>query len=243
MTHPAETILDNLQATFESIFNASSPVANVNNTTQDDNTCIVTSGEYVSTGNQYEIEIVTGGISGIVQCSITGMLGVDSVIGNVTIVSGQPIALGTSGAMITFSFGSDLLALGDKWIVECKNYHTNIRTVIEAEATPQHLESLPGIAFAIAEIPYEDNGCSNKFRCDLSVVAELWIQQPDKNKIQRELIKGLSDIERALNVDVSRGGVAQDTKVLSSKPFLPVPGSPFAALSVEIGIWFDHYIK
>lgn len=242
MTHPIETILDNLQTTFESIFNISGPVADAGNSVQPDNVCIVAGGEYVGVDRSYTVEIVTGGLSGIARCSITDSLGLDSTIVSVVIISDQPVSIGSYGANLTFTLGSDSLIVGDKWVIKCKNYYTNIKEVVEAEGTPTTLSALPGIAFAFSELPY-DYPSSSGIKCDSVFMAELWVQQPDKNKVQRELVKGLSDIERALNLDVTRGGVAQDTKILSSKPFLPVPGSPFAALSVEIGIWFDHYIK
>lgn len=249
--HIAESILNNLQTTFEGIFNVGNPIPDSENSELADGICIVTGGQYSDVENgvwidrDYELEIVTGGMSGIAECTITDITyGNDSVSGNVLIVSNQEINLGSKGAKITFTIpAGEELTLGDKWLIQCKNYSTNVRTVIQAQASPQHLESLPGIAYAFTSIPYRDNGESNKSHCEMSVAIELWLKETENQKIQPKLLSALKDLEHALMSDPSRGGNAQDTRIINCEPYLPVPNSPFAAISVEVGIWFDNYIQ
>lgn len=244
--HTATSILEALQLTFETIFNIGSPVPSNNNSMSTESLSVVSSGIYQSTVSRvYTVTITQGGQIGVTRCSITDSLNSDSVLSNVLIQNGAEINVGSRGAKITFTLNTtDEFVTGDNWTIQCNHlYYTNVKNVVQAQVTPTTLDELPSIAFAFTNIPYDDNGSSNNFRCDMEVNAELWIAQNDSQNIQSQLLYGLKDIERALKSNPLLDGYAKDTKIINCQPFLPVPGRPFAAISVDIGIWFDNYIQ
>lgn len=243
--HIAASIIANLQSTFEGIYNIKEAVAGESNQTVRDSLSVFAYGVYSDTVSRvYTITITRAGSVGVAECAITDSLGVDTVLSDVVINSGQEISIGTKGVKLKFNMqGTDAFVVGDSWTIDCNHlYRTNTRQVVQAEGGPQHLQT-PGIAFAFQGIEYRDLGSSNKYKCDMNVSVELWIGNCQNGDINTNILYGLEDIEYALLLDPSRGGYAQDTRIINCTPFLPVPGQPFAAISVELGIWFDNYIQ
>lgn len=243
--HIVGSILSDLQTTFESIYNVSEPVAGGSNQTTTDCLSVKTSGLYQSTVDRtYTVTISTGGAPGTAQCTIVDSIGTDPVALPQTIDNDVAIGLGALGATIEFNLqGTDVFVVGDLWVVTCKHdYYTNVKSVIQAQGAPQHLDTLPGIAFAFGGIKYSDDGSSDMYHCDVVVPVELWISEQTGQNIQTKLLYALKDIEHAVQSDPSRGGVAIDSFLLDAEPFLPVPGQPFAAISVSLGIRFKNTI-
>lgn len=243
--HIASNIISNLQSTFEGIYNIGEATPSGTNQTAGESLSVYPYGIYDDNVSRvYTVTITLGGTIGVAQCSVADSLGVDVVQSDIVILNDTEISVGTKGVKIKFNMQSnDEFVVGDSWTISCNNlYRTNTRQVLQAEAGPHHLDT-PGIAFAFNSIEYEDFGSSNKYKCDMRVSVELWIGNCQDGDMNNTILLGLEDIEYALMLDPSRGGYAQDTRIISCTPFLPVPGQPFAAISVELGIWFDNYIQ
>ena len=74
--------------------------------------------------------------------------------------------------------------------------------------------------------------------CDLSVELTLWYRQPEDDTTPTDsyLNSLLQDIIRALYADYTRGGLAQDTEIVSVLPFESIEGQPYAGLIIEVQV-------
>lgn len=78
--------------------------------------------------------------------------------------------------------------------------------------------------------------------CHLNVTFDLWTVQDesDDTATGTYLNSFLRDIEKALLMDTTRGGKAQDTKLQSIIPFETVEGQAYAGLIIEVEIRYRH---
>lgn len=81
--------------------------------------------------------------------------------------------------------------------------------------------------------------------CLLTVYLDLWNRQDADSTADTDTILNsiYGDIEKALMVDITRGGYAIDTNVRSAAPFETVEGQPHAGLTIEIEIQYQHLIS
>lgn len=78
--------------------------------------------------------------------------------------------------------------------------------------------------------------------CKFSVYLDVWMRQDDdatdpSDKISASL---LADVEKALMVDPTRGGYAEDTNIINNTPFETVDGQPSFGIIVELEIIYKH---
>ncbi len=78
--------------------------------------------------------------------------------------------------------------------------------------------------------------------CSLSVFIELTTRQSETDTTDTEGILNslLLDIEKAIMVDVTRGGYAENTIIRSSIPFESIEGNPSCGLIIELEIVYQH---
>jgi hypothetical protein len=182
---------------------------------------------------------------GVARCIISDSNNTDSVLTPVVINDGVAIELGRRGAKIKFSgVGIVNFAVGDSWTVNCQHsYFTNVRKVYEAELVPQTITTFPALVYAPGRIPYDLQGSSSNYRCDMTLHIELWVSKHESVSVRSALLFALKDIENLIASDPMCGGYANDVILTDSDFYLPVQGSPFAAVSVEISIWYNNIIN
>lgn len=79
--------------------------------------------------------------------------------------------------------------------------------------------------------------------CRLMIFIDVWIRH-DKDADPRStdaiLCSHLGDVEKALMVDIKRGGYAVDTILQRNVPFENIEGEPYAGIVMEVEIHYRH---
>ncbi len=80
------------------------------------------------------------------------------------------------------------------------------------------------------------------FSCRLPLMLEVWVIQDEDDTLSTDerLNSILGDIEKALMVDIKRGGNAEDTDINGNEQFLTIEGQPNAGLTVDIEVKYRH---
>ena len=78
--------------------------------------------------------------------------------------------------------------------------------------------------------------------CKFTVYLDIWDRQDDdETRSSDQIISGLlADVGKALMVDPTRGGNAEDTNILNNVPFETVEGQPSFGIIVELEIVYKH---
>lgn len=78
--------------------------------------------------------------------------------------------------------------------------------------------------------------------CNLSIMLDLWIREAETSTADSEVVMNslFGDIEKALTLDITRGGYARDTRIVSATPFETVEGEPLFGLAIELEIIYAH---
>ncbi len=79
----------------------------------------------------------------------------------------------------------------------------------------------------------------------LTVFIDLWTQQNDDDTSDTDTLLDslLLDIEKAIAVDYTRGGYAEDTIIRGITPFETVEGQSHCGLMIELEIVYKHKIN
>jgi len=75
--------------------------------------------------------------------------------------------------------------------------------------------------------------------CELSIFIDVWIRD-DSDATDSVLNSLFGDIETALTEDITRGGYAVETQILSAIPFESIEGQSYAGLIIELKIIYRH---
>ena len=80
--------------------------------------------------------------------------------------------------------------------------------------------------------------------CKFTVYLDVFIRQEETDTISTDALLNslLGDIEKALMVDYTRGGFAENTNIKSNMTFEAVEGQPNAGIVVELEIIYQHLI-
>ena len=86
-------------------------------------------------------------------------------------------------------------------------------------------------------------GPSDQYTCDLIISIDIWAVH-DTSSVSGytwTLIDSLvTDVEKALNLDNSRGGYAHDSEVSSVSPFRISEGQPFVGATIQMTVTYSH---
>lgn len=243
--HKAKSIINFYKAKFATIQNVSNPVSDAGNSDSNGLLSVETSGRYVSDVSRvYTVEVITGGEPGITVCSVSDDFG--GSYSNFAMVANTEINLGTHGAKIKFNiFDAEYeFSLGDKWVITCDHrYNHSVKEVKNARITPQAFDGLPGIAFTSTGLNYDQAGTSNNNTVTMRISLDMWFNIPTNEDVEPYLFDAVEDIETAITEDPQCGdNVAEDIEIYECTPYMPVPGEPIAAISVEFGVRFYNRI-
>jgi hypothetical protein len=236
--HITELIMREVKAALEKIKNVGLPVASVSNSIASDSFIVEALGLFTYTQKTvYSVEVSRAGKTGVATVTITDTTnGSDSVALPVTVTSGSDISLGIRGAKIRFTFDSDTaLVLGDKWTIECDKYNLTIKDVFRAKATGLELSTFPAIVLVSGDTKYGTPE-SNSYSPNMTVLAELWVEETGGETIDEILIKAKQDLETVLQADPSWNNLATDTVLVNCNPGVPMQGSKFGVVSMEFSI-------
>lgn len=243
--HKARQVIEFYKTKFATILNISNPIPDAGNVDSTGLMSVETLGKYISESSRtYTVEVITGGEIGITVCSITDNVG--GTYSNFAMVANTEINVGTHGVKIKFNILDPEyeFSLGDKWVITCDHrYNNNVRDVKNARVNPQSFGLLPGIAMAAVSLGYDQAGTSNNNTITLRMVADMFLNIPTNQDVEVFLFDALEDIETALTEDPQCGNnVVEDIEIYECTPYLPVPGEPIAAISVEFGVRFYNRI-
>lgn len=78
--------------------------------------------------------------------------------------------------------------------------------------------------------------------CQMRVYMDLWVRQAEDDTTPTDTLLNsiFGDIEKALAVDITRGGLAIDTLVTDSVVFETDESQPHAGLTIEINVNYRH---
>jgi hypothetical protein len=78
--------------------------------------------------------------------------------------------------------------------------------------------------------------------CKLAIYLDVWYRQDDdETRPSDQIISSLlADVEKAIMVDPTRGGNAEDTNILNNTPFETIDGQPSFGVVVELEIVYKH---
>lgn len=86
-------------------------------------------------------------------------------------------------------------------------------------------------------------GPSNQYTCSLLIGLDVWAVH-DTDSVTGHtwtLIDSLvTDVEKALNVDLSRNGKAKDSEIRSIEPFRMSEGMPYVGASIQYEVNYSH---
>lgn len=126
-------------------------------------------------------------------------------------------------------------------VTEANGYNNTIASVQRFMQNGNTFESIPCVV--IAEAPETKRPEPNpNFTCLLTVDILIYTRQEESDTTATGTILNslLADVEKALMVDVTRGGYAHDTNITSNEPFDTVPGQPDAGIILSIEIEYQH---
>jgi hypothetical protein len=78
--------------------------------------------------------------------------------------------------------------------------------------------------------------------CHMTVFLEIWVTQAQSDTTPTDTVINsiYGDIEKAVMVDVTRGGNAIDNLVVGAVPFETIEGQPYAGLIIELDVEYQH---
>lgn len=80
--------------------------------------------------------------------------------------------------------------------------------------------------------------------CKLTVYLVAWARHDSESVVDTDTVVNslILDVEKAIMVDVTRGGKAVDTNVVNVEPLDSVEGQPYCGAILEVEIWYRHTI-
>lgn len=123
-------------------------------------------------------------------------------------------------------------------------YENNIASVERWNMNGNNKASVPAIIINSGPEKDSDSVAYNLTHCLLTVFLELWVRQNETESAatatDRLLNSLLGDIKKALQTDVTRGGVAVDTEVTDIESFETIEGQQHAGLIITLEIEYRH---
>ena len=129
----------------------------------------------------------------------------------------------------------------------------NVKTTIQAIAagstysrTVRVCERLTYLAPQISQydaVFIYDAGCTKTFlasaktECSHNLLLDCWVQDDSPGEAIDQLA---ADVEKALAVDITRGALAADTKVMAIESFVTEDMKPIANCRIEVNILYRH---
>jgi len=126
-------------------------------------------------------------------------------------------------------------------IVAGETYNNTIASAQRYKSNGNDLINIPCIIIT-AGPENKDPSPSPLYTCKLTVFIDIWTRQPETDTTSTDTILNslLGDVEKALMIDITRGGYAIDTNFLSNVPFDTVEGSPHIGITVSVEITYQH---
>jgi hypothetical protein len=126
-------------------------------------------------------------------------------------------------------------------IVAGETYNNTIASVERYKSNGNDLINVPCIIITAG--PETKTPSPNPlYTCKLTVFIDIWNRQDETDTQATDTILDslLGDIEKALMIDITRGGYAIDTNFLGNIPFDTVEGSPHIGITISVEIIYQH---
>ena len=117
-------------------------------------------------------------------------------------------------------------------------YDNDVASVERWNMNGNNKASVPAIILNSGPEKDDDGKAYDLTHCLLTVFLELWVRQNETESVatptDKLLNSLLGDIKKALQVDVTRGGVAVDTEVTDIETFETIEGQQHAGLIITL---------
>jgi len=122
-------------------------------------------------------------------------------------------------------------------VTKTAGYNITINRVERIKMVGLDIREFPTVLVIPAD-EVKEQSPSDKYTCRLAVTLECWIQEYGDVSAQVNIL--LADIEKALMVDHTRGGVAVDTKLLGNSAFYNEVNKPYGGVEIRIEVHYRH---
>ena len=124
-------------------------------------------------------------------------------------------------------------------ITTAAGYNSTIQRVYRIRLAGLNIQEFPSIVVIPGrEINAEEP--VDRYTERLSFVLECWLKEASKDDIATQVNKLVADVQKALLVDYTRGGMAINTKLLGNEPFYNDVNAPYGGVDIEIEIHYRH---
>lgn len=126
-------------------------------------------------------------------------------------------------------------------VTAANGYANDIQSVQRWRQQGNSLASVP--CAVINAGPEEKDPVPNPYMtCRLTVYIDVWTRQDDSDPQSTDTLLNslLGDIEKAVMLDITRGGYAKDTNIKSNTLFETLEGQPYSGIVMEIEIVYQH---
>jgi len=126
-------------------------------------------------------------------------------------------------------------------ITKAHGYNNDIASVQRWSQRGPALASMPTIIINAG--PEEKKPEPNPLvTCTFNVYIDIWTNhlESDTRSSDEILDSLLGDVEKALMIDITRGGYAIDTNVLRNYPFQAIEGQPSIGISIDLEIIYQQ---
>lgn len=122
-----------------------------------------------------------------------------------------------------------------------KGFDNNIASVQRWKQNGNPLKDTPCIIISAGREEKEPSPHPQS-TATFSVFVDLWFRQAETDTQDTDAILNslLMDIEKALAMDITRGGYAVDTNIRSVTPFETVVGQAHCGLMIELEVLYEH---
>ena len=131
-----------------------------------------------------------------------------------------------------------------KGISKIKGYENDIANIKRYKQSGNSLREVPCIIISAG--PEEKTQGEQLINCRFTVNIEVWIRHDEEDiagSTDTIINSLLGDVEKALFIDYTRGGLAVNTVVTGNMPFETVEGNPYAGIIIETEILYRHKIR
>jgi len=128
-------------------------------------------------------------------------------------------------------------------ITTAHGYNNTITSVQRWSQKGNNLQSIPAIIINSGQEAKQQEP-NPQATCKFTIYLDVWTRQDDTDTTPSDqVVSGLiADVEKAMMVDYTRGGYAEDTHIMNNVPFETVEGMPSFGVQIEVEITYKHLL-
>jgi len=126
-------------------------------------------------------------------------------------------------------------------IMTTAGYNNTIASVQRFKARGNDINAVPCVVVIAGPEDKEDHPDPQK-TCTLTISLDIWLRDDDDETVNSDtrINSVLLDVEKALMLDYTRGGYAQETHLRQITPFVVIDGGANYGVQVEVEVIYKH---